>query len=112
MKWSKAVEVVADDIVVVRFGVLQHYKERNLKLNDKVRLRLPEVPMWRWQKGRLCIDPNKAQAILEMPPPEDTAAVGRLLSDVTKPLGDLTKQEIVLTFQNFCLYLAHKSQMT
>ena len=55
----------------------------------------------------LCVDPNKVQAILEMPPPEDIAAVQRLLglaqylskflphlSDITKPLRDLTKQEI------------------
>ena len=57
----QGVKVVADDLVVVRFGdtmkvasrdhdqnldaVLQRCKERGLKLNDKkVRLRLTEVP--------------------------------------------------------------------
>ena len=122
----QGVEVVADDLVVVGFGdtmevasrdhdqnldaVLQRCKERDLKLNDKkVRLRLTEVPFIghvATAEG-LCVDPNKVQAILEMPPPEDIAAVQRLLglaqylskfllhlSDITKPLRDLTKQEI------------------
>ena len=122
----QGVEAVADDLVVVGFGdtmevasrdhdqnldaVLQRCKERDLKLNDKkIRLRLTEVPFIghvATAEG-LCVDPNKVQAILEMPPPEDIAAVQRLLglaqylskflphlSDITKPLRDLTKQEI------------------
>ena len=118
----QGIEVVADDLVVVGFGdtmevasrdhdqnldaVLQRCKERDLKLNDKnIRLRLTEVPFIghvATVEG-LCVDPNKVPAILEMPP----AAVQRLLglaqylstflphlSDITKPLRDLTKQEI------------------
>ena len=122
----QGVEVVVDDLVLVGFGdtmevasrghdqnldaVLQRYKERDLKLNDKkVRLRLTEVPFIDHVATAedLCVDPNKVQAILEMPPPEDIAAVQHLLglaqylskflphlSDITKPLRDLTKQEI------------------
>ena len=55
----------------------------------------------------LCVDPNKVKAILDMPPPSDVAAVQRLLglaqylskflphlSDVMKPLRELTKKEV------------------
>lgn len=119
----KGVEVVADDIVVVGFGetediatrdhdqnlqvTLQRCLERNLKLNArKLRLRLKEVRHVLTPEG-LCVDPNKVKAILDMPPPKDVAAVQRLLglaqyltkflphlSDVTKPLRELTKKEV------------------
>ena len=55
----------------------------------------------------LCADPTKVQAITEMPPPIDVKGVQRLLgmaqylakfvphiSDVTKPLRDLTQKNI------------------
>lgn len=55
----------------------------------------------------LCVDPAKVQAINEMPPPRDVAAVHCLLglaqylskflphlSDMTKPLGDLVQNNI------------------
>ena len=55
---------------------LQRCQERNLKLNDKkLKLRLQEVP---FIGHGLCVDPHKVQAIMEMPPPEDVAAVQRL----------------------------------
>ena len=119
------VEVVADDFVVVGFGstlkqathdhdrkleaFLQHCQERNLKLNDdKLKLRLQEVPFIGHvaTAAGLCVDPHKVQAIMEMPPPEDVAAVQRLLgpaqylskflshlSDITKPLRELTQKD-------------------
>ena len=53
----------------------------------------------------LCVDPSKVRAISEMPPPTDVAAIQRLLgmtqylsnfllhlSDITKPLRDLTQK--------------------
>ena len=59
----------------------------------------------------LCVDPNKVQAIMEMPPPSDVAAVQRLLglaqylskllphlSDTTKPLRELTQKDIEWTW--------------
>ena len=120
----KGVEVVADDIMVVGFGdthtlyhdtnldaVLKRCMERNLKLNDqKVRLCLTEVPFigHRLTPEGLCVDPSKVRAIQDMPPPHDVAAVRRLLglaqylskflphlSDITKPLRELTKKEVV-----------------
>ena len=91
------VEVVTDDFVVVGFGstlkqathnharkleaFLQRCQERNLKLNDKkLKLRLQEVPFIGHvaTADGLCVDPHKVQAIMEMPPPEDVAAVQRL----------------------------------
>ena len=121
----KGVEVVADDFVVVGFGTsideatrnhdcnleafLDRCAERNLKLNDKkTRLRLQEVPFIghvATSEG-LRVDPYKVQAIREMPPPADVAAVQRLLgltqylskflphlSDLTKPLRELTQKD-------------------
>ena len=59
-------------------------------------------------KDGLRIDPCKVQAILEMPTPKDVPAIQRLLgfaqylskflphlSDITKPLRDLTQKDIV-----------------
>ena len=119
------VEVIADDFVVVGCGdttqgaiedhdknltaLLQRCEERGLKLNpDKIKLRMQKVPFIghvATDKG-LCVDPHKVQAITEMPPPTDVAAVQRLLglaqylskflphlSDMTKPLRDLTLQD-------------------
>ena len=121
----KGVEVVDDDFVVVGFGTsideatrnhdcnleafLDRCAERNLKLNDKkTRLRLQEVPFIghvATSEG-LRVDLYKVQAIQEMPPPADVAAVQRLLgltqylskflphlSDLTKPLRELTQKD-------------------
>ena len=87
---------------------LQRCAERGVKLNpDKVQLRLSKVPFIghiATDKG-LCVDPTKVRAITEMPPPTDVAGVQRLLgmiqylckflphlSDLTKPLRDLTQK--------------------
>ena len=119
------VEVIADDFVVVGRGdttqgaiedhdknltaLLQRCEERGLKLNpDKIKLRMQKVPFIghvATDKG-LYVDPHKVQAITEMPPPTDVAAVQRLLglaqylskflphlSDMTKPVRDLTLQD-------------------
>ena len=121
----RGVEVVADDFVVVGFGdteekasvdhdqnvdaFLQRCEERGLKLNlEKVQLRKKEVPfIGHVATGQgLRADPAKVQAIREMPPPTDVAAVRRLLgltqylskflphlSDLTKPLQELTQKD-------------------
>ena len=90
---------------------LERCKERYLKLNaSKIRLRLPKVPFIghvATAQG-LQVDPHKVQAVRDMPTPEDVAAVQRLLgfvqylskfmphlSDVTKPLRELTQKETV-----------------
>ena len=122
------VEVVADDFVVVGFGdtqetairdhdrnleeFLQRCAARGIKLNsNKVSLRRREVPFIghvATDKG-LCIDPAKVQAIAEMP---DVAGVRRLLgmaqylakflphlSDITKPLRDLTQKDVICVWE-------------
>ena len=118
-------EVVADDFVVVGFGEsveeatadhdsnLEAFLERctvkHLKLNDKkLRLRLQEVPFINHvaTSEGLRVDPYKVQAIMEMPPPTDVAAVQRILglaqylskflphlSDITKLLRELTQKD-------------------
>lgn len=121
----EGVEVVADDFVVVGFGetleqanhdhddhlevFLQRCDEKNLKLNDKkIKLRMQEVPFIGHiaTADGLSVDPHKVQAIMEMPEPEDVAAIQRLLglaqylnkflphlSDITKPLRELTQRD-------------------
>ena len=88
---------------------LQRCSERDMRLNpDKVRLRLTEVPFIghvATNRG-LRADPAKVKAIRDMPPPMDVAGVQRFLgmmqylskflprlSDMTKPLRDLTQKE-------------------
>ena len=125
------IEVVADDFVVVGCGntaeeatqehdknleqFLQRCAERNLKLNDKkMQLRLPEVPFIGHvaTADGLRVDPKKVQAIMEMPPPCDVAAIQRLLglaqylskflphlSDITKPLRELTQKEVTWAWE-------------
>ena len=76
---------------------------------EKFKLRQPEVPFIdhvATAEG-LSVDPNKVRAILEMPSPTDVAGVQRLLgmtqylakflphlSDITKPMGDLTRKAL------------------
>ena len=111
------IEVVADDFVAVGSGetheqatrdhdehleaFLQRFVEKNLKLNDtKFKRRQQEVPFIGHvaTANGLCVDPHKVQAIMEMPQPDNVAAIQRLLglaqylskflphlSDVTKP---------------------------
>ncbi len=93
-------------------GFLERCNERCLQLNNasKIRLRLPKLPFIghvATAQG-LQVDPHKVQAVREMPTPEDVAAVQRLLgfvqylskfmphlSDVTKPLRELTQNKTV-----------------
>ena len=112
----RGVEVVADDSVVVGFGNTMEEATQNhdLKLNDKkMQLRRQEVPFIghvATAEG-LCVDPSKVQAIVEMPPPSDVTAVQRLLglaqylskflphlSDITKPLRELTQKDVAWTW--------------
>ncbi|PFX15885.1 Retrovirus-related Pol polyprotein from transposon 17.6 [Stylophora pistillata] len=89
---------------------LQRCKERNVRLNlEKLRLRQPQVLFighMATDQG-LGIDPAKVRAIVEMPPPTDKLGVKRLLglaqylakfrphlSDTTKPLRDLTQNDV------------------
>ena len=88
---------------------LQRCASREIKLKpQKVKLHLRKVSFIghiATDKG-LCADPAKVRAITEMPPPTDVAGVQRLLgmaqylskflphlSDLTKPLRDLTREE-------------------
>ena len=93
---------------------LQCCADKNLKLNDtKLQLRLREVPFIGHiaTADGLSVDPHKVQAIMAMPQPEDVAAVQRLLglaqylskflphlSDITKPLRDLTQKDTEWTW--------------
>ena len=89
---------------------LERCRERNVKLNiDKLTLREKEVPFIghvATDKG-LRVDPAKVRAITDMPAPTDKAGVQRLLglaqylskflprlSDITKPLRELTQNDI------------------
>ena len=88
---------------------LQLCQERGLKLNtEKLKLRQTEVSfIGHVATGDgLRVDPAKVEAIRDMPPPTDKAGVQRLLglvqylskflpnlSDMTKPLRDLTQQD-------------------
>ena len=102
-------EAVAHDHDGNLVAFLQRCSERGVKLNpEKMRLRLREVPFIGHvvtDKG-LRADAEKARAIAEMPPPTDVKGVQRLLgmiqylskflpslSDMTKPLRDLTQKE-------------------
>ena len=89
---------------------LQRCEERGVRLNaDKLQLRMREVPFIghvATSEG-LRAGPAKVRAIREMPRPENVAAVQRILgmvqylskflprlSDITKPLRDLTRQDV------------------
>ena len=88
---------------------LERCIERDIRLNSsKMQLRLPEVPFIGHVASSegLRVDPHKVQAIVGMPPPEDVNGVKRILgfvqylskflprlSDLTKPLRDLTSKE-------------------
>ena len=93
---------------------LERCKEQGVKLNtEKLNLRLTEVPFIGHivtDKG-LRVDPAKVRAISEMPAPTDKAGVQRLLglaqylskflprlSDITKPLRELTQNEVEWTW--------------
>lgn len=93
---------------------LQHCGEKNLKFNDtKFKLRMQEVPFIGHvpTANGLCVDPHKVQAIMEVPQPDDVTAIQRLLglaqyiskflphlSDITKPLRELTQKDIEWTW--------------
>lgn len=89
---------------------LKRCDERNVRLNpEKIKLRQSEVLFIGHvasDKG-LQVDPAKVRAVTEMPVPVDKAAVQRLLglaqylakflphlSDITKPLRDLTQRDV------------------
>ena len=89
---------------------LQRYKERNVCLNqEKLKLRQPQVLFtgdMATDHG-LRIEPAKVRANVDMPPPTDNLGVQHLLglaqylakflphlSDTTKPLRDLTQNDI------------------
>ena len=92
---------------------LQLCEQRGLKLNaDKLKLRQPQINF----VGHMAtsegprVDPAKVRAIQEMLPPTDKAAMQRLLglaqylskflpnrTDLTKPLCDLTQQDVLWT---------------
>ena len=92
----------------------QRCAARGIKLNsNKVSLRreVPFIGHVATDKG-LCIDPAKVQAIAEMPRPADVAGVRRLLgmaqylakflphlSDITKPLRDLTQKDVIWVWE-------------
>jgi len=95
-------------------GLLQRCHERGVKLNaDKIKFKMTEVPFIghvATSEG-LSIDPCKVLAIRDMPTPTNVAAVQRLLglaqylskflphlSDITKPLRDLTQKDIEWTW--------------
>ena len=101
------------DLNLERF--LQRCATKGVKLNhNKVSLRRKEVPFIghvATDKG-LCVDPAKVRAIAEMPQPADVAGVQRLLgmaqylakflphlSDVTKPLRELTQKEVAWVWE-------------
>ena len=93
---------------------LKHCTEHNLWLNlAKMCLWLPEVPFIGHvaTANGLQVDPHKVKAILDMPPPGDVAGVRRILgfvqylskfmphlSDMTKPLRDLTQKDTTWTW--------------
>jgi transposase InsO family protein len=89
-------------------------EQRGLKLNaDKLKLRETQISFighLATNEG-LRVDPAKVRAIEEMPPPTDKAGVQRLLglaqylskflpnlSDLTKPLRELTQQDVEWTW--------------
>ena len=88
---------------------LQRCDERGVRLNsEKLQLTMKEVPfIGHVATGEgLRADPSKVRAIREMLPPENVAGVQRILgtsqylskflprlSDITKPLRDLTRQD-------------------
>ncbi len=88
---------------------LQLCEQHGIKLNaDKLKLRQPQISFIghvATSEG-LRVDPANVRAIQDMPPPTDKAAVQRLLglaqylskclpnlTDLTKPLRDLTQQD-------------------
>ena len=93
---------------------LQRCADRGVRLNaDKLKLRMREVPFIghvATDQG-LCVDPAKVRAITDMPRPTDVTAIQRLLgmsqylskflphlSDITKPLRDLTQKDTEWTW--------------
>ena len=97
-------------------GLLQRCEQRNVRLNaDKIKFRMHEVPFIGHvaTKDGLRVDPCKVKAILEMPIPNNVSAIQRLLgfsqylskflphlSDITKPLRDLTQKDIAWTWDH------------
>ena len=122
--------VIADDFVVVGYGdsldeavkdhdrnlvaFFQRCDEQGVRLNsENLKLRLNEVPFIGHiaSDQGLRADPAKLRAILEMPAPENVAAVQQLLriaqylskflphlSEIKTPLRDLTRQDVEWTW--------------
>ena len=92
-------------------ALLSRCEQSNVKLNpDKIKFKQDTVPFIGHlaTKEGLRVDPEKVRAVLEMPVPKDVTAVQRLLgftqylskflpclSDVTKPLRELTQKDAV-----------------
>ena len=95
---------------------LQRCTTKGVKLNsNKISLRKQEIPFIghiATDRG-LHADPNKVKAITEMPSPTDVAGIEHLLgmsqylakflphlADITKPLRELTHEEVEWTWAN------------
>ena len=105
-----AIEEATDDHDRALTSFLERCRAQKVKLNtDKLDLRQKEVPFIGYiatDEG-LRVDPAKVRAISEMPAPTDKVGVQRLqglaqylskflphLSDITKPLRDLTQANV------------------
>ena len=111
---GNTIEEAIHDHDKVLMTFLERCKEHGVKLNtDELNLRLTEVPLIghiATDKG-LRVVPAKARGISEMPAPTDKVGVQRLLglaqylskflprlSDITKPLRELTQNDVQWTW--------------
>ena len=96
--------------------LLQGCERQQVRLNtDKIKFRMHEVPFIGHiaTKDGLSVDPCKVQTIVDMPPPKDVSAIQLLLgltqylseflphlSDITKPLRELTQKDTAWTWDH------------